>query len=214
MEVRTETGNSGTGTASSAVTSPSSASHSNGTLGAWQARALHAITLPSGQRVRIRIPGLGTMLERGDLPDELLELAYMELTAEGGATAELALEITRAREAGKHEEARTAVARYAAFQRELVCAAIAEVDRGDGEFVPVELSPADLDGDALPEDDLAMVAEIAQRLRAHDARGVRIGVEPIDRWAAFRSAHGCPDQDCPGCAALVRELSTAHVGDV
>jgi hypothetical protein len=59
-----------------------------------------------------------------------------------------------------------------------------------------------------------MVSEIVQRLRVTDARGVRIGVEPLDRWASFREAHGCPDQDCPGCAQLVRELSSVDVGDV
>jgi hypothetical protein len=64
----------------------------------------------------------------------------------------------------------------------------------------------------LPEDDLGMIAEIAQRLRAYDARGVRIGVESLDRWDAFREAHDCPDTDCPGCSKLLEQFSSADMG--
>lgn len=179
-------------------------------LAAWQARAVHTITLPSGQRVRIRIPGIATLLEHGDLPPDLIELAFLELSQEGGATGALAQELATSSENGQRKEALDKIARYGRFQRELVRAAIVAVETEPEIFADVALSFEELD--ALPEDDLALVAEIVQRLRAHDARGVRIGVEPLDRWATFREAHGCPDQDCPGCAKVVHVLSSAHMG--
>lgn len=183
-------------------------------LAAWQARALHTITLPSGQQVRIRIPGIATLLEHGDMPDDLVELALLELTSEGGATAALAGDLSQASENGARSEALARIARYGEFQRHLVCAAIVAVGTAPGAFEEVTLTPETLTALALPEDDLALVAEIVQRLRAHDARGVRIGVEPLDRWATFREAHGCPDQDCPGCQKLVAALSSTDLGEV
>lgn len=179
-------------------------------LAAWRSRSLHAITLPSGQRVRIKIPGIATLLEHGDLPDDLLSIALLELTSEGGATAELARQL-QVSENGERAKIVERIAAYGRFQRELVRAAIVQVETEDG-WEDVSLTLDDLGG--LPEDDLAMVSEIVQRLRAHDARGVRIGVEPLDRWATFREAHGCPDEDCPGCAKLVQALSSLDVGAV
>ncbi|MDW8339679.1 MAG: hypothetical protein RMM28_11130 [Thermoleophilia bacterium] len=160
--------------------------------------------------MRIKIPGIATLLEHGDLPEDLISLALLELTSEGGATAQLAQELAAA-EDGQREKVLERIAAYGRFQRELARAAIVAVEV-DGDWEEVELSPDDLSD--LPEDDLAMVAEIVQRLRAYDARGVRIGVEPLDRWATFREAHGCPDEDCPGCAKLVAALSSADLGSV
>ncbi len=182
-------------------------------LAAWQARSLHTITLPSGQRVQIRIPGIGTLLEKGDLPEDLLELALLELTTDGGATAALASDLATA-ENGNREKALERLASYGEFQRHLVCAAVCAVETAPDAFEPLTLTPESLLDDSLPEDDLAMVAEIVQRLRSHDARGVRIGVEPLDRWATFREAHGCPDADCEGCAKLIAALSSTDVGAV
>lgn len=182
-------------------------------LAAWQARATHTITLPSGQRVQIRVVGIGTLLEKGDLPEDLLEIAVLELTSEGGATAALASDLAGA-ENGNREKAMERIASYGEFQRHLVCSAVVGVETEQGTFEPLTLTPDDIASGTLPEDDLAMIAEIVQRLRAHDARGVRIGVEPLDRWATFREAHGCPDANCEGCTKLVAALSSVDVGAV
>jgi len=179
-------------------------------LAAWQARSVHTVTVWSGQRLKIRIPGIATLLEQGDLPDDLLELALMELTSEGGATAVLAAELSNAN--GNKEQTLERLRKYGAFQRHLVCAAIVAVEGKPGKWQDVTLSLDDLA--EFPEDDLAMVAEFVQRLRSHDARGVRIGVEPLDRWATFRQSHGCPDEDCPGCKKLIEQLSSVDVGAV
>lgn len=177
-------------------------------LSGWQQRNLHTVTCPSGQRLRIRIPGIGTLLEHGDLPDDLVEQALLELTWEGGAAGALAI---KASDPDTDSESLLAgVRKLAAFQRELVKHAVREVENGD-EWVAVELDDESLW--TLPEDDLAMVAEIVQRLRGTDARGVRIGVEPLDRWRRFQHHHGC-SEDCESCEALVRELSSADVVSV
>lgn len=186
-------------------------------LGAWQARALHTITLPSGQRVRIRTAGVATLLERGDLPDDLVELALLELSAENGATGELARQLEEAQtkldEDAGDERAKVLerIKRFGVFQRHLAISAIEQLELSPDEWEPISLTLEDSYRD-LPEDDLAMVAEIVQRIRATDAKGVRIGVEPLDRWAGFRDAHGCPDEGCEGCEELIRRLSSADVG--
>jgi len=198
-------------------------------IGRWQTLNLHVVTCPSGQRLKIRIPGIAGLLERGELPDELVELALLELTAEGGATGELARELSAASadvdDAERQAKAVERIRRYGLLQRHLAVAAIeyveldfdhapagtkADVVDEHGAWQRVELTIEDTYTD-IPEDDLAMVAEIAQRLRARDARGVRIGVEPLDRWAAFRDLHEC-GEDCPGCQGIVELFSTADVG--
>jgi len=181
-------------------------------LSVWQARSVHTITCPSGQRIRIRIPGIATLLEHGDLPDDLTEIALLELSAVNGATGELAQQLASTN--GNRAEILERVRQYGQFQRELVRAAVVAVESAPNEWQDVTLTMDDIGGGSLPEDDLALVAEIVQRLRATDARGVKIGVEPIDRWATFREAHSCPDEDCPGCQKLIDELSSLDVDEV
>lgn len=189
-----------TSTTPTAIAPPSS-------LAGWQRRSLHTVTCPSGQRLRIRLPGIPTLLEHGDLPDDLIEIALLEVSRRDGAAGAIAEEIS---EMGDDQAAAKLerLAEFARFQKQLVCAAIQEIE-SDDRWEQVELTPERLDG--LPEDDLAMVAEIVQRLRGSDARGVRIGVEPLDRWARFRDHHSC-GEGCEACEALVRELSSADVG--
>ncbi len=181
-------------------------------LSVWQARSVHTITCPSGQRIRIRIPGIATLLEHGDLPDDLTEIALLELSAVNGATGELAQQLASTN--GNRAEILERVRQYGQFQRELVRAAVVAVESAPNKWQDVTLSMDDIGGGSLPEDDLALVAEIVQRLRATDARGVKIGVEAIDRWATFREAHSCPDEDCPGCQKLIDELSSLDVDEV
>lgn len=170
-------------------------------LAAWQARAVHTITLPSGMQVRIRIPGVATILEHGDLPDDLAELALAEITRADGAAGHVA---EKAGDADS-DTLKRLVSDFGRFQRHLVAAALVEpaLDYDD-------VTEAAADG-SLPEDDLAYVAEIVLRIRNKDARGVTIGVDPLDRWQSFRETHGCADEGCEGCDELRRRVSTADV---
>lgn len=181
-------------------------------LAAWQAKALHTVTCPSGQRLRIRIRGLATILEAGDLPEDLVDIAFTELTHEMGAAGAITKDLVGGEVS---DEQRTRALRrmreFGRLQRHLVCVSVEEMEQG-GDWQPVTLTLDDLD--VLPEDDLAMVAEIVQRLRGQDARGVTIGVDPLDRWASFREAHGCAAEGCEGCETVVRLFSSAHLGQV
>lgn len=178
-------------------------------LSRWQSRAQHTVTLPSGQQVKIRIPGIATLLEHGDLPEELFEIATAEITdtisadgLDGPTVIPGSVQwVTKAKERDeKLERLRT----FGAFQRRLVAAALVEPA-----LTYEEITEA-VEEQTLPEDDLAMIAEIVQRLRHRDARGVRIGVEPLDRFARFREEHSCAE-DCPGCTRLVQSFSTLDV---
>lgn len=187
-------------------TATKNGSQSGNALAAWQTR-LHTITCPSGQQLRIRIPGVETILEHGDLPESLIEMALKEITRQDGAAGAVAEELPTL-----EPEARIRrLAEFGAFQRELVAAAVMEIADGD------KWEPLRLTGDEvreLPDQDVEMVAMIVLRIRSTDARGVTVGVEPIDRWARFHETHGIDPASCPSCQAFVDELSTADVGPV
>jgi len=172
-------------------------------LTGWQARSIHTITLPSGQPVKIRLPGVATILEHGDLPVDMIAMAVAEVTKDGGAAALVTED---------PEKTLDRLREFTAFQRHLVAAALV-----DPALTYDEITAAVIDG-SLPEDDLAMVAEIVQRLRGYDALGVRVGVEPLDRWAMFRDNHlniACTGgEDCEGCQKIVQQFSSVDVGEV
>lgn len=184
-------------------------------LAAWQARALHTVTCPSGQRVRIRILGLGTILQAGTLPEDLIDIALIEITSENGAAGAIAKDIAGDENYEITEEQRKRgmerLSEFGRLMRYLSITAIEEVEVEPDVWEPVTLTMDDID--ALPEDDLAMVAEIVQRLRGTDARGVTIGVEPLSRWETFRELHSC-DEGCSSCEKVIERLSSSNVGSV
>jgi hypothetical protein len=175
-------------------------------LTGWQQRAVHRIQLPSGQWVKIRIPGIATIVQHGDLPDELIELALAELTRGVGGSNELTAERVAATE--DREAKLQRIRELGVFQMHIVAAMLVEPA-----LTYAEVEEAVTAG-SLPEDDLFVISEIGLRARATDARGVRIGVEPLDRWAMFREAHGCADEDCEGCTKLIRLFSTSDLDAV
>lgn len=182
-------------------------------LAGWQAKSLHTVTCPSGQRVRIRILGLGTILQHGDLPEDLIDIALIELSSEGGAAAAIAKDIVddEISEAQK-ERALKRLGEFGSLMRHLAITAIEEIEVAPDEWEPIRLTMDDID--SLPEDDLAMVAEIVQRLRGVDAKGVTIGVEPLNRWEVFHEVHGLSFEDCDGCQTFIQRLSSSDVGEV
>jgi hypothetical protein len=100
---------------------------------------------------------------------------------------------------------------FTALQRFLACRAVQQVETPDGEWLDVTLDYEE--ADLFPEDDLAMVAEIVQRLRVHDAAGVTLGVEPIERWATFREEHECAE-NCAACTRVINAISSIHLDEV
>ena len=171
----------------------------------WRQKAIHTVTTPSGAVLRIRIPGIGTLLENGDLPDYLYGIALLDISHPDGAAGALREMVDDVLlEGEKRTVVLDQVRKLGEYQRRLVAAAL----------VDPALTYDEIKKDDLPEDDLGMVAEIVQRLRATDARGVRIGVEPLDRWARFHLEHGLPEGSCDCCARLVAAASSVDVGAV
>jgi hypothetical protein len=169
----------------------------------WRQKAIHTVTGPSGATFRIRIPGIGTLLEAGELPHHLVGLALLDISHREGAAAALRQMMDDVLSETRREELLAEVRKLGEYQRRIVAAAMVEPD----------LDYDDVASGEFPEDDLSMVAEIVQRIRAFDARGVRIGVEPLDRWATFHEEHGLdPEGVCEGCKRAVGRFSSVDVG--
>jgi hypothetical protein len=186
----------------------SSKQHDADVIRAWQDRGTHAVTCPSGVRLKIVLLGLATLLQRGEIPDALVTIAMAEFSHELGQTGVVKDMIAEGKPQSEVIEALTGLVE---FQRWLACKSIVAIEH-DGAWHPIVLEPAD--SLAIPEDDLGMVAEIVQRERNRDARGVTIGVEPLQRWATFREEHGCSEDGCEACTRVVAAFSSVDVGEV
>lgn len=171
----------------------------------WRQKTVHTVTGPSGAVFRIRIPGIAGLLERAELPVHLITLALRDITHPDGAAAALIELLDDVADEAKREELLGEMGKLAEYSRRIVAAALVE---------PALTYDEIASGD-YPEDDLTMIAAIVQRLRGVDARGVRIGVEPLDRWATFHREHGLGDPDgCDDCVRAAEKLSSIHVGAV
>lgn len=180
-------------------------------LAAWQNRAVHRVWLPSTMRVKMRIPGIPTLIEHGRLPDDLVELALTGVTNEYGAAGALKDELAGATDDQRpHVLAR--VKDLARYQRTLALVAIVAIEREPGSEQWDDVTLTEADAALLPEDDLSFVAEIVERLRHQDAKGVTLGVEPLDRWAEFHETHQLAAEDCPHCKQLQQRLSSLDLG--
>lgn len=169
----------------------------------WRQKAVHTVTTPSGAVLHIRVPGIATLLENGDLPDHLIGLALLDIQHPKGAASALREMLDELVDEDRHAKVVAEIRKFGEYQRRIVAAALIEP----------KLSYEEIAAGDLPEGDLAMVADIVQRLAGTDARGVRIGVEPLDKWARFHQLHGLPeDGECDGCARIVVELSSVDVG--
>lgn len=165
--------------------------------------AVHTVTGPSTGVYKIRIPGIATMLSRGFLPDHLIGLALLDLESPKGAASALRELLDLATDEAKHAKIVEEISKFGEYQRRIVAASLVEP----------ALTYEEVAAGDLPEDDLAMIANIVQRLTNVDARGVTIGVEPLDHWARFHDLHGLPpDGGCDGCRRIVAESSSIDVG--
>jgi hypothetical protein len=84
---------------------------------------------------------------------------------------------------------------------------IVECVRVDG----VMLTEADLADPDFPAPDAEWLGAVMLREQEYDARGVRLGIEPLDSWARFRLFHDCAAA-CSACAALQDDFSSVDLG--
>lgn len=160
-------------------------SSSSQSKAAWTKRAVHHITLPSGFQPDIKIPNLALLAKLNKIPEKLRQIAAQE-ALEPGSGLDAARDST-----GQIDP--EVVKESVELQEWLVIEMVVN---------PV-LTVEDLPG--LPQEDLEMLVEIAERRRDTDATGHCIGVEPLNRWVPFREEHGCASA-CESCERARRRL--------
>lgn len=147
--------------------------------------------------VKVRIPDLAAMLAMGQIPEHLRQVALLSAFKEEGDPP-LALQ--------KHDDGSPVLTDDVAkgfydLKSHIIVATV------------VEPALTQAEASEIPVEDRDMLYAIAMRERDTDALGVRLGVEPLSRWATFRGKHGCPP-DCPACNEAVGELSTVDLGQL
>jgi len=133
------------------------------TVAQWKKAAFHDVVLPSGFKVKIRIPDLPSMIETGQLPQALLDVA---------------IKVAK----GEQSEATPEMASKEAEFKNLVCLAA---------VVEPKISEADLAPAGIPAEDKDMIAEFATRQREFDAEGNHIS--GLHLSAQFRRFRGLTD---------------------
>lgn len=111
----------------------------------WKKAAVHAVTLPSGVVVKIKIPDLAALIEAGTLPQNLIDAA---LNVVGDGAQKVTLDMVK-------EERE--------FTNEIVKVAV------------VEPTVNDANVNEIPVEDKAMIMQIATRQTDLDAEGKHIG---------------------------------------
>lgn len=170
-----------------------------GTAAQWKKLGIHTITLPSGFVCKIRIPDLTLLLAAQAVPEDLRAVAYEEITTALRTQASIA--------ARRDPELPTELAperleNLEELNRFLVSQALVEPKMTMDEL------RVDKNGEgAVPSEDLLMLTEFASRERTVDARGVELGVAPLDAFDVFREAHECSD-GCAHCLEVIGAYST------
>jgi hypothetical protein len=178
------------------------------TLEQWAQAGLHRAWMHSGIRITLRIPDLATLIRNDAVPVELMGIALREVLASNEDGKRLADQVRK----GELREATELVNQIIDLQRFLAVEAIVEP----------EVTLADVEEGAIPAEDLELIRQIAMRERSTDAKGVVLGVLPLDAFTTFRDLHAvlAGEQDhpaglvesCPACQAFVDELSSLGAG--
>lgn len=131
--------------------------HKPATVSGWKKAAVHYPLCPSGVRIGIRIPDLPALIEAGEIPQHLLELA---LGAATGKQPEPSVEL--AKQLREYTDALT--------MRTVVDPVLKEADLVD-----------------IPYEDKEFIVAVATRQRDIDAEGEHIaGLSKSERFRRFR----------------------------
>jgi len=184
------------------------AERSNGskTLSAWKKRREHHnVTLDSGMEVDIIFLDLGKLIQGDAVPKELQQVALQQSLAPGEAVRKIFEQV----EKGDTEETLKLAQQLDDLDKWMVSESV----------VKPKLTREDVD--ELPPGDVEMLCDIIGRRRKTDAKGVFLGVVPLDLFATFRDLHqgveeeGHPaglDPECAACVEGVERLSDLGVG--
>jgi hypothetical protein len=171
-----------------------------GTAAEWGGRTYQAV-LPSGMQVEYRLPSLGEMAALGELPSELLELAYAEWAQPGSAALMAAAPLmaldeksTDTERAAAEADAQQMAERIANLNRHMIAAGL----------VAPAMTAEQLEH--VPYRDLELLSLLMNRGSGVDSAGRHVGVVPIDQFRLLLEAHGVARCD-PGCAACAQTLA-------
>lgn len=188
-----------------------------------QNRAWHAVTPPSGmEETEVRIPTLTDLIRDAAVPERLRSIALKSAAHPTGLRGVMADSLNSQNEAeakpegdpehktledalNENSDLKQAIDDVIEIQKRLI---VQNVKVG-GELLTLE----DLADPDFPAVDAEWFAGVMLREIDMDAKGVRLGIEPLDRWATFRHFHDCT-QDCSACQALQDEFSTVDLGRV
>lgn len=179
-----------------------------------QGRTWHKVTPPSGMTgMELRIPALTDLIRNEAVPERLRAIALRSAANPGGLRGVLAEQMAESKEKketdgeqlGEESELRQAIDDVVEIQKRLIVDSV----RVDGEM----LTLADIEDAEFPAPDAEWLGGVMLREISYDARGVRLGIEPLDAWDRFRHFHEC-GPDCSACEALQDEFSSADLGRV
>jgi hypothetical protein len=170
------------------------------TLDQWRKAAVHTVWVNQHQQVKIRIPDLAALFVDGRVPEDLRAVAMSVISGDDPMEKTM---VEAAAGGEKPQIDAEVLAHYIDLLRFMVSAALVEP----------EVSYEQIKAGMLPNEDLELLAAVVGRKRDTDARGVILGVEPLERWATFRTEHGCP-AGCEACQKVVEQFSTVDVGDL
>lgn len=176
-------------------------------LAAWKKRREHHVTLDSGAEVDILFQDLGKLIQGDAVPKELTQIALQQSLAPGEAVRRIFEQV----EKGDTEETLKLAKQLDDLDKWMVSESV----------VKPKLTREDVD--ELPPGDVEMLCDIIGRRRKTDAKGVFLGVVPLDLFTTFRDLHqgdentGHPfglDSDCGACRAGVELLSDLGEGSL
>lgn len=157
---------------------------------AWIARSdrgPHSAELPSGQVVRFIVPHSNELIRANRLPDHLIEIALMATAYIDGADGymgDLAMRaLTDPEQMGRVSKA----VKEGLELRDWLVATM---------MVDPPLEPSDVAD--LPEADVKMLLEFAERKRNEDAKGVKLPIIVLEEFDRFRYEPGGGADDGPG----------------
>lgn len=172
------------------------------TLEQWQKAAVHTVWVNQHQQVKIRIPDLAAMFVDGRVPEDLRAVAMSVISGVDPTEQAMLKSADGSAGDGPAIDAKV-LADYIDLLRFLVSSALVEP----------EVSYDQVKAGVLPNEDLELLTAIVGRKRDTDAKGVILGVEPLDRWATFREKHRCAP-GCQDCQEVIAAFSTVDVGSL
>lgn len=156
---------------------------------AWFARndrGPHTATLPSGQTVRFMVPDSNALIRADRLPERLLEIALMSAAYPDGTDGYMA---DMAVGALRGDVDTTKLAQAFKDGLELRDWLISEM------LVDPAIDPADVAEGLVPQGDIDMLIEFAERRRNSDHEGVRLPIAVLEEFDRFRNVEGGPTGD-------------------